>query len=241
MPAYIEFDETSPLGTQSGPVALDKILHNFLSLREKFILGGIANWTFSRTIGGGTAKQPAEVLFEQDPVRVKGTIDWTRGRTTEIEWEYSTDSGGSYVPLLTQNFSYDAAGNLSGISGASSFHSWMTGQFMSRGNREDVIELTNGNSNNILDWDLGGVATLTVTGTSCAIEHDHLPDGVAGTMVLEITNGGLGVAATLFPVEWWPDGTRPTLQSSGVDIIVMYTHDGTIVHASLTNPNSSAP
>lgn len=63
--------------------------------------------------------------------------------------------------------------------------------------------------------------------------------GKAFGFILELTNGGLGAQTWPASVDW-PNGTAPTLTSSGKDILAFITRDGgTIWHGGLVRRNSS--
>lgn len=89
--------------------------------------------------------------------------------------------------------------------------------------RDKIVPLTNGNAANALSWSAGGVATLTVTGSSCSIAHSNLPNGSTGYMTLEIVNGGL--APSLLS-GLHSAGALPTLSSSGRDKVYLSCRDG---------------
>lgn len=100
--------------------------------------------------------------------------------------------------------------------------------------REAVVALSNTNAANVLNWNRGGTATLTVTGTSATISFTNLPNGVAGWMTLKIVNGGLcsgGVLSGLIPVPTLltPGGAAVTLTVAGNDRISLYCDDGATV------------
>lgn len=63
--------------------------------------------------------------------------------------------------------------------------------------------------------------------------------GVMGGFVLELTNGGVGTQTWPASVKW-PNGTAPTLSSTGVDVLVFVTRDGgSSWRAALSMQNSS--
>jgi hypothetical protein len=64
----------------------------------------------------------------------------------------------------------------------------------------------------------GGVGIIVLTNPP--------PSGVAGTMQLIVTNGGLWNSTATVINGLWPGGTAPTLQSDGIDILSMTTIDG---------------
>ncbi len=74
-----------------------------------------------------------------------------------------------------------------------------------------------------LDLDAGNFFYGTCTGSQ-AVSFSNVPGSYSVFIVIEITNGGLGLT---WPASVkWPGGSAPTLQSSGVDVVTMYTRDG---------------
>lgn len=75
-----------------------------------------------------------------------------------------------------------------------------------------------------IDMSAANVATATVTGNVTVSFTNPPTSGEEGYLELEITNGGA------FTVTWpsavaWDGGTAPTLQTSGVDLVVFITKD----------------
>lgn len=71
----------------------------------------------------------------------------------------------------------------------------------------------------------GVLFTKTISGTTTFTLSNVPASGIAGTFILELTNGGA------FTVNWWANvkwagGAAPTLTTSGLDILGFYTHDG---------------
>ena len=61
----------------------------------------------------------------------------------------------------------------------------------------------------------------------------------AAIWVLELTNGNVGTQTWMTNTKW-PNGTAPTLQTSGVDVLCFVTDDaGTTWRGVLSMPNSS--
>ena len=77
--------------------------------------GHYLSWAFTRS--GGTAEQPAEVVYSEGAQRVRVTLTWGTsgggdGNVISAVYEYSDNSGVSYSPEGTKTISYDAAGNV---------------------------------------------------------------------------------------------------------------------------------
>jgi hypothetical protein len=218
-------------------------------------MGALSNFSLSQV--GGTSSEPESLLFtglnvspnDNSLYRIRADITWSGGKPSVVEWHYSTTGGSSYSLMLTESFTY-TSGLVTAITGAASFATWLALRgFGSSGsgagtNREAVITLSAGNGMNTLDWEDGGIATLTVTGSGCSIHHSNMPDGELGGMLLQLTNGGLTSIEDLFMGDVgtlrWPGGTVPTLQSAGIDIIALYTiNGGDDTMASLVMPDMS--
>jgi len=88
--------------------------------------------------------------------------------------------------------------------------------------REKKVELST--SNNI-DLSLGNFYRKTITGaTTLSVSNISLvPDSVT-TIMLEITNGGTNVS--YWANVRWAGGTKPTLTTSGKDLLGFVTYDG---------------
>lgn len=89
-----------------------------------------------------------------------------------------------------------------------------------------------------MDLDVANFFYGTVTGTT-TFAFSNVPSSIAVFVILEITNGGSQT------VNWpasvaWPGGSAPTLTTSGVDVISLYTRDGgTTWRAAFINEDSS--
>lgn len=81
------------------------------------------------------------------------------------------------------------------------------------------------------DLDAANVFYGTVTGAVTSVTFSGLTSGKAEFWVIEITNGATANIAWPSSVKW-DGGTAPTLQTSGVDVLVFYSRDGgTTIHA----------
>ena len=120
--AYNEFTHAKPVGTDTGPQAIDYIRNNEMALRDAII------WDYgwpgvTETQSGGTPEQPAVILMSLGTERWKKSITWgttggEAGNITKITYEYSSNSGSNYDPRLpfkNRNVSYDSSGNRIGV------------------------------------------------------------------------------------------------------------------------------
>ena len=77
-------------------------------------MGCLPGWSYARS--GGSTAQPAQITLARDNERVREDLTWSNSRLVKVVYRYSTNSGGSWVPLgdeagryvLTVN--YDANG-----------------------------------------------------------------------------------------------------------------------------------
>lgn len=74
------------------------------------------------------------------------------------------------------------------------------------------------------DCDANNFFKKTCTG-SHTISFTNVPSGGSWAGIIELTNGGLGVL-TLPSGSTWEGGAAPTLSSSGLDILTVFTMDG---------------
>lgn len=75
-----------------------------------------------------------------------------------------------------------------------------------------------------IDCSLGNYFTKTATG-ALTWTFTNVPSSRAFTVILELTNGGIGTQTWPTSVDW-PGGTAPTLTASGVDLLGFVTDDG---------------
>lgn len=99
-----------------------------------------------------------------------------------------------------------------------------------------------GNMSGAVTFDLSAARFFygTVNGAVTSVGFTNVPaSGKAVFVVLELTNGG-SAAITWGSAIKWPGGSAPTLQSSGVDVISLYTRDGGVTwRAALMQGDSS--
>jgi hypothetical protein len=89
----------------------------------------------------------------------------------------------------------------------------------------DVAEWVVAMSGNDMDMEFGNVFTKTISGSQSLTISNPPASGRCGIITLILTNGGTGT------ITWptgtkWPGGSAPTLQASGVDVLVFMTIDG---------------
>ena len=76
-----------------------------------------------------------------------------------------------------------------------------------------------------INFESGNVATMTITGATTITFTNPPASGRAGSMTLEITNGGSNVTITN-GTQPYSGGTTLELTASGTDVVTVYTLDG---------------
>lgn len=101
------------------------------------------------------------------------------------------------------------------------------------------VSFVSGGTTN-LDWSAAASFDVTATGTGATTLGFTNPpaSGIAASIVLHLTNGGL--RTWTYPTGTkWASGTAPTLTSSGLDILQFVTRDGgTTYHGFLASKDS---
>ena len=115
--AYIPHDPATPVGTQTGPVALTSVRTNLNALRDAIIIGGGGFAGFNYSVSGGTADEPAIIYFKKSAEWIKAALTWGTtggedGNVTVAVYSYSSNSGGAYDTIGTETIAYDANGNI---------------------------------------------------------------------------------------------------------------------------------
>ena len=85
-----------------------------------------------------------------------------------------------------------------------------------------------------VNWDLGQMATVTLTDVSVLTNPTNLRAGTS--MILEITQGSGGTKTLTYGTNYkWADGTAPTLSTAAgaIDILTLISFDGTTIRGSL--------
>jgi len=77
----------------------------------------IENYPWALSTSGGTAAQPANIIYANGVQRVKQAITWgtTLGATDNPEsiiYSYSSDSGNNYTVIKTETITYDTDANV---------------------------------------------------------------------------------------------------------------------------------
>jgi len=88
----------------------------------------------------------------------------------------------------------------------------------------DYAETKAAMSANAVDLTLGNVQTYTLSGNQTLTFTNPPATGKSGSFTLMVTNGGSATLTWPGTVDW-PDGSAPSLTSSGLDVLVFTTID----------------
>ena len=88
----------------------------------------------------------------------------------------------------------------------------------------DYAETKAAMSANAVDLTLGNVQTYTLSGNQTLTFTNPPATGKSGSFTLMVTNGGSATLTWPGAVDW-PDGSAPSLTSSGLDVLVFTTID----------------
>lgn len=80
-------------------------------------------------------------------------------------------------------------------------------------------------SGNNIDLSTGNYFTKTITATTNFTVSNVAPSGTVSSFILDITNGG-SQTVNFWAGLQWPNGTTPTLTTSGRDVLGFFTHNG---------------
>ena len=120
---YTAFDPALPdAASQNGTAFAGSTRANLVAMRDMLVaMGGMPGFNYSVT--GGTAEQPASLLYKRSTEWIKVDLTWgttggADGNVTKAAYYYSSNSGGAYDGIVdgagyyVQAMSYDASGNL---------------------------------------------------------------------------------------------------------------------------------
>ena len=120
--AYTLYDPTKPDATAQTLTQMGQSERaNFNAIRDAAICGG-GFFGFNLAVSGGSADQPAQLLYSKGTERVKVALTWgtaggEAGSVTVAAYAYSNNSGTDYTvtpngPIGTKTITYDATGNV---------------------------------------------------------------------------------------------------------------------------------
>lgn len=113
--AYAPFDGTKPdPATQAGTAIMNSIKDNERAIYDAINIGVLPG--FNKSQSGGTAEQPATVLYTNGAEIMREQLTWgttggEAGNVTVAVFSKSVNSGTSYDTIKTITLTYDASGN----------------------------------------------------------------------------------------------------------------------------------
>jgi hypothetical protein len=117
--AYTAFDATKPDATAQTLTQMGQSMRdNARAVRDAVVAGGAAGW--NQTASGGTAEQPAQLLWAKGTEQIKAALTWgttggAAGNVSVAVYSYSANSGGTWDTMGTETMTYDTAGNCTAI------------------------------------------------------------------------------------------------------------------------------
>ena len=121
--AYTPFNAAVPTVAQTRQAAVDAMRTNIQAMRDCLVGTGIVQG-FNYSVSGGTASQPALLLYKRAAEWIKVALTWGStggedGNVTKMAFYYSSDSGSNYYGMadVTNGYyvctiAYDADGNV---------------------------------------------------------------------------------------------------------------------------------
>lgn len=121
--AYTALDPTLPDWVpQTGIQVTQSTRDNVRALRDALVAAG-AIQGFNYSVTGGTASQPATLLFKRGVEWIKVNLTWGTtggedGNVTKAAYYYSSDSGSNYFGMAdaagyyVQTIAYDSSANV---------------------------------------------------------------------------------------------------------------------------------
>lgn len=108
--AHLDTEKPNP-GSQSPSAALDSVRNNLAALAHALILNGTL-YGFNYSKSGGSAEEPATLLYKKGVIWFRVQLTWTNGELTQSIYSVSPDSGSSYDTIGRKTIAYDSSGNL---------------------------------------------------------------------------------------------------------------------------------
>jgi hypothetical protein len=121
-PAYTALDTTKPVISNSRSSDLAAMNGNQLAVRDGIVMGRIPGFTLS--VSGGTAEEPQYRVWTKSAEKLRATYTYSSGYVTQVVWEWSNDTGGTYSAIATETVTYDGSNNQT-AGNNSSLLSWL--------------------------------------------------------------------------------------------------------------------
>lgn len=122
--AYAAFDYTKPdPSVDNGTAAFTNTRTNLLALRDALIVGIMPGWSMTPKNSAEDGppsdySQPPKILYVKGTEQVRATITWSSNLPSSTQYEYSADSGSTYVTIGTESYAYDSNDNCTGVTWA---------------------------------------------------------------------------------------------------------------------------
>jgi hypothetical protein len=106
------FDRTKPADTDYALDCIDDMRNNMMSLRDEAAGWLMRGWSYSVTIGTGSAEQPQYVSYTNGSEVLRATINWhssgyAEGSVDTILWEFDDGGGFDTVGTITIGYTDD--------------------------------------------------------------------------------------------------------------------------------------
>lgn len=100
--------------SDDAPRLRDAINQIDAALVESLCAGLPIGWSMAPS--GGTADEPAQILWSNGLIQVKAVLTWVNGDVTSADYSKTVNGGTSWAPIGVQNVAYDVDGNVTGVS-----------------------------------------------------------------------------------------------------------------------------
>lgn len=113
--AYTPFVKNKPDIADTGGTVIDNTRINLMALRDAVVTGRLVGWAMSTS--GGSADRPAVMSWAKGTEIIRATVTWgtsggSKYNPTVIAYDYSSDTGTTYVAIGTLTLTYDVNGNM---------------------------------------------------------------------------------------------------------------------------------
>lgn len=155
------------------------------------------------------------------------------GRTTALDGAVEEITPGAGLTFASGSIAVDFTGYLTSASAASTYAPISTTVTLA-----GVQTLTNKTITTVAGFEtriavaasdinlaLGNYFTRTISGATTFTVSNVPASGVASSLILDLTNGGVG-AITWWAGMKWAGGASPALTAAGRDVLGFFTHDG---------------
>jgi len=111
---YVFFDPAKPDPSNQIESDIEAIRDNFNALADALLIGVVPGFNYSWS--GGYAWQPTQQFYKNGDIWIRLTNTWNAdGNPTNVLFELSINGGSSYETVKTDTYTWDANGNVNGI------------------------------------------------------------------------------------------------------------------------------